>query len=212
MCTRHSFIVTRAGKVWDGFGVTDSHTTIREFAGLHANDDTVNAYEWQPPKGWPDADWEKGLTKDTEVFFPKNSHLSAMGRHIKAMYPSMTEWDSGNKIRNFPATIGGSLDVRGCDLKGVTLPATIGGSLDVSGCDLKGVTIPATIGGSLDVSGCDLKGVTIPATIGGSLDVWGCDLKGVTLPATIGGYLDVSGCDLKGVTLPATIGGYLDVS
>ena len=41
-------------------------------------------------------------------------------------------------IQNFP----GSLDLRGCDLKGVTLPRTIGGSLDLRGCDLKGVTLP----------------------------------------------------------------------
>ena len=37
---------------------------------------------------------------------------------------------------------GGSLDVRGCDLKGVKLPASVGGSLDVRGCDLKGVKLP----------------------------------------------------------------------
>jgi hypothetical protein len=35
-------------------------------------------------------------------------------------------------------------------------------SLDVSGCDLKGVKLPSTVGGSLDVSGCDLKGVKLP--------------------------------------------------
>jgi len=74
------------------------------------------------------------------------------------------------------------LDVRGCDLKGVTLPTTIEGSLDVRGCDLKGVTLPTTIGGWLDVRGCDLKGVTLPTTIEGGLYVSGCDLKGVTLP------------------------------
>ena len=74
----------------------------------------------------------------------------------------------------------GSLDVRGCDLKGVKLPGTVGGSLDVSGCDLKGVKLPGTVGSSLDVSGCDLNGVKLPGTVGGSLYVSGCDLKGVT--------------------------------
>ena len=59
----------------------------------------------------------------------------------------------------------GSLDVRGCDLKGVALPKSIGGYLDVRGCDLKGVALPKSIGGYLDVRGCDLKGVALPKKI-----------------------------------------------
>jgi hypothetical protein len=51
--------------------------------------------------------------------------------------------------------LGGSLDLRGCDLTGVTLPQTVGGSLYLSGCDLTGVTLPQTVGGSLDLRGCD---------------------------------------------------------
>ena len=62
---------------------------------------------------------------------------------------------------------GGSLDLRGCDLTGVTLPSTVGGWLDLRGCDLKGVTLPATVGGSIYLSGCDLKGVTLPKVIFG---------------------------------------------
>ena len=96
----------------------------------------------------------------------------------------------------------GYLDLRGCDLKGITLPTTIGGYLDLRGCDLKGITLPTTIDGSLYLSGCDLKGITLPTTIGGFLYLSGCDLKGITLPTTIGGYLDLSGCDLKGLTIP----------
>lgn len=99
MCNRHSFIVTRAGKVFDGLGITDSHTTIRELCGMPANDDTVNAYEWQPPKGWPDADWEDGLTKDTEVFELKLSHLRAMERHVKKIYPTMDAWNTADRFR-----------------------------------------------------------------------------------------------------------------
>jgi uncharacterized protein YjbI with pentapeptide repeats len=38
----------------------------------------------------------------------------------------------------------------------------VGGSLDLSGCDLKGITLPQSVGGSLDLSGCDLKGITLP--------------------------------------------------
>jgi hypothetical protein len=51
MCHRHSFILTRAGKVHDGMGFTDSHTTIRELAGLGDKDSSTYAFEWQPPPG-----------------------------------------------------------------------------------------------------------------------------------------------------------------
>ena len=78
--------------------------------------------------------------------------------------------------------IKGSLSLRGCDLKGLTLPQTIGGSLYLSGCDLKGITLPQTIGGWLDLSGCDLKGLTLPQTIGGWLDLRGCDLSQIEIP------------------------------
>ena len=105
----------------------------------------------------------------------------------------------------------GSLDLRGCDLSGVTLPASVGGWLDLSGCDLSGVTLPASVGGSLDLSGCDLSGVTLPASVGGWLYLRGCDLSGVTLPASVGGSLDLNGCNLSGVTLPASVGGSLDL-
>ena len=74
----------------------------------------------------------------------------------------------------YPKEYTGSLDLRGCDLSGVTLPTTIGGSLDLRGCDLSGVTLPTTIGGSLNLQGCDLSGVTLPTTIGGWLNLQGC--------------------------------------
>ena len=51
----------------------------------------------------------------------------------------------------------------------MTLPTTIGGWLNLSGCDLSGVTLPTAIGGWLNLGGCDLSGVTLPTTISGSL-------------------------------------------
>jgi hypothetical protein len=57
------------------------------------------------------------------------------------------------------------IDLRGCDLKGITLPTTIGGYLDLRGCDLKGITLPTTIGGYLYLRGCDLKGITLPKNV-----------------------------------------------
>jgi hypothetical protein len=38
--------------------------------------------------------------------------------------------------------MGGSLYLRDCDLKGITLPTSMGGYLDLRGCDLKGITLP----------------------------------------------------------------------
>jgi hypothetical protein len=86
---------------------------------------------------------------------------------------------------------------------------TIGGWLDLSGCDLTGITLPTSIGGSLNLSGCDLTGITLPTSIGRLLDLSGCDLTGITLPTSIGGSLNLSWCDLTGITLPTSIGGSL---
>jgi hypothetical protein len=105
----------------------------------------------------------------------------------------------------------GSLDLRGCDLKGITLPTSVGGSLDLSGCDLKGITLPTSVGGWLDLRGCDLKGITLPTSVTRSIYLRGCDLKGITLPTSVGGSLDLSGCDLKGITLPTSVTGSLDL-
>jgi uncharacterized protein YjbI with pentapeptide repeats len=93
----------------------------------------------------------------------------------------------------FPKSFRGSLDLSGCDIKGITLPRSVGGSLYLSGCDLKGITLPRSVGGSLYLSGCDLKGITLPTSVGGSLDLSGCDIKGITLPTSVGGSLYLSG-------------------
>ena len=105
MCKDHSFIVTRSRRVFDGCGLTDSHTTIRELAGLSPEDDTVNSYEWQPPAGWPDADFWAGITVDTEVFSLKKSHLVAIEKHLRKLYPDMAAWNAGHKIHDFPSGI-----------------------------------------------------------------------------------------------------------
>ena len=103
MCKRRSFIVTRAGNVHDGLGLTDSHTDIREFAGLPTDDSTTYAFEWQPPKGWPDADFNAGLTQDTAPiphWEMKAKHLGAIERYLRETYPDRAAWDVGDQ----PAT------------------------------------------------------------------------------------------------------------
>src|ERR1017187_211989 len=213
MCQRHSFILTRTGKVHDGYGVTDSHTVIRELAGLHANDDTVNAYEWQPPKGWPDVDWNLGLTKDLVVFETKSSHESAIERHILALYPSMDAWNAGDKYRSMEGlTVGGSLDLRVLtSAEGLVLPTTVGGYLYLSGLtSAEGLVLPTTVGGSLDLSGLtSAEGLGLPTSGGGSRGLGGLTSgEGVVLPTTVGGSLYLSVLtSAEGLVLPTTVGG-----
>src|SRR4030042_2399454 len=171
--------------------------------GVSASPD-ANGFKWAPLGEWTEApDWNEdpvcgqglhGQDRDYGGFI--------MGKRLvfcETEGPTIPV--DGNKVKVRKARIlmvglpeipkmNGNLDVRGCDLEGVTLPTSIGGGLDVSGCDLKGVTLPTSIGGWLDVRECDLKGVTLPTSTG-SLDVRECDLKGVILPTSIGGRLNV---------------------
>ena len=100
MCERHSFCLTRAAKVLDGYGLTDSHTTILDMHGLTAaQHDACNLYEWQPPKLWPDASWADGLKVDKAVFETKQRHDQAAERHVRALYPDRAAWDAADVIR-----------------------------------------------------------------------------------------------------------------
>ncbi len=188
MCTRFSFILTRVGKnggpgeVLDGFGITHSHTAIRELHGMKNTDDTVNAYEWQPPKGWPDADWMDGLTKDLEIFEPKKSHLSSMERHIRTVYPTMMEWDAPDVIR-----IPKSITVLNCDLVVV----------DGQSVDLPYVT---EVAGSIDVRQDATFTAPVLAEVSGNVDVQ----QGATFTAPVlskAGYVDVQ----QGATFTAPV-------
>jgi ribosomal protein S30 len=146
MCHRHSFIVTRSGKIHHGFGLTDSHTTIRLLAGLRHDDSSTYAFEWQPPKGWPNADWHDGLTQDTApipTWDLKASHLKAMERHVRASYPDIATWEAPDRV-SLPATI---TRIQ-CDLKvpkgaTLTLPALTEVSGDVRADQGATLTLPA---------------------------------------------------------------------
>ena len=183
MCTRHSFIVTRAGKVFDGFGMTHSHTTIREIAGLSAENDTVNAYEWQPPKGWPNAEWHDGLTKDTEVFELKSRHLSAMERHVRSIYPTMAEWNAPDVARDLPKTatkINGDLIIASGNVTALYL-TEVGGYVYVR----EGATFTAPVLTKVGSSVVVWHGATFTAPaltdVGGPVIVW----QGATFTAPV---------------------------
>jgi hypothetical protein len=99
MCERHSFCLTRAAKIIDGYGITDSHTAIMTMHGLTVEQqDKCNLYEWQPPLNWPDANWADGLTVDEAQFEPKAKATDAMERHLRSRYPDMAAWDAGDRV------------------------------------------------------------------------------------------------------------------
>jgi len=100
MCERHSFCLTRAAKVLDGYGLTDSHTTIMALHGLTTTQqDACNLYEWQPPKSWPEVSYVGGIKVDKETFVSKARHESAIERHLLARYPDRATWEAPDVIR-----------------------------------------------------------------------------------------------------------------
>jgi hypothetical protein len=104
MCERHSFLLTRTGKVLDGMGLTHSHTEIAVLHGIKsAQHDGLNACEWQPPKGWPDANWLDGLKVDRQNFEPRASHDKAMKAYLTKRFPTLAAWEA-------PETPDASLD------------------------------------------------------------------------------------------------------
>jgi hypothetical protein len=143
--------------------------------------DGANGFQWKPIGQWTIApDW-RNTAKCGHGLHGQASE--AGGQAIRGKYLVFCETRGerviidGSKIKVQTArrllinklpeglTFKSSLNLSGCDLKGITLPTTIGGSLYLSGCDLKGITLPTTIGGSLYLSGCDLKGITIPTKL-----------------------------------------------
>ena len=180
-------------KVWDISG----HSETMEHFGVEDTD---------KPDSWREAHYL--ISDEIECrFLDIDSSTPEQGEsYIRSKWPKFKDFFNDH----CPKNISCDLDLRGCDLKGITLPESIGGWLNLRGCDLKGITLPESMGGSLDLSGCDLKGITLPESIGGWLDLIECDLKGITLPESIGGSLDLRGCDLKGITLPESNGNYID--
>lgn len=92
MCNKHSFVMDHDGHCYDGGGFTQSHSMICRMWGL--NQDKVNAYEWQPPEGWPDAAWTRGFVKDRINFEEKSSHVKALERYIQEHFPTVAAWES----------------------------------------------------------------------------------------------------------------------
>ena len=124
MCQLISFFHnpnTGAIKVWDLTG----HSETQEHLKL---DDT----KWREGHYMPNGKIECRVL-DTDKYTE-----GYCNERLKEKYPtfkSFLQWCLGQSI-------GGLLDLRGCDLKGIKLPESIGGSLYLGGCDLKGIKLP----------------------------------------------------------------------
>jgi hypothetical protein len=94
MCNKYSFLLTRAGKILDGGGLTESHSEIATLHGV--DEDKCNRYEWQPPVVWPVCSnhphpFDKvmdGLFVDKEVFTPGASALKRIAAHLSERFPT----------------------------------------------------------------------------------------------------------------------------
>ena len=104
---------------------------------LHTDEDVVAAHEKSgstEPINWQDWVGHEGWRR----CFGKPPDGAVEIEAAKAMPFALPYLDKMMSLINAY----GSLDVRGCDLKGAKLPSTVGYSLDVRGCDLKGVKLP----------------------------------------------------------------------
>ena len=96
MCHKYSFVLTRSGEIFDGGGLTESHS---EIASLHqVDEDKANKYEWRPPKNWPDAEVLDGLVKDAETFELKASALKKIAGHLTARFPDQAAFEAATPI------------------------------------------------------------------------------------------------------------------
>jgi hypothetical protein len=120
----------------------NSHSKTEAALGLKPSRDANWAKcEFTPPAGAAMFDLEKWSFKIDEQRVPDwwtdeiESETIRVARAV-AKDAIVNEWP-------------GSLDLRGCDLKGITLPTSVGGWLDLSGCDLKGITLPDGLTGKV---------------------------------------------------------------
>ena len=124
-----------------------------------------NGFKWQPVGKWTEApDWHTRPICDGGLFgqSPKAAGFCKPGsrmvlcetkgrqvvvdnQKIKVQYAKIIAIGKDIPPIFFEKLVGGSLDLRGCDLKGITLPQSVGGSLYLRGCDLKGITLPQNL-------------------------------------------------------------------
>ena len=99
---------------------TDSHTSINDFHGIKGYaEDKTNKYEFCP---------------FTLTFTVDQLNTIDDSKECEKWVRSFVR---SKKFKEFYENFNSDLDLRGCDLKGITLPTSVGGSLYLRGCEKK---------------------------------------------------------------------------
>ena len=128
------------------------------------NGTSHNGFTWQPKGKWTEAlDWNTKPECNGGLFgqSPKASGFCKQGTRLVLCETKGEQIVvDGEKVKVRFAKI---IAVNGeIPFEFFKLPSL---SLDLSGCDIKGITLPESIGGWLDLRGCDIKGITLPESI-----------------------------------------------
>jgi len=102
-------------------------------------------------------------------------------------------WE-GNKLP-CNLTVGGSLYLRGAQIKTLPDNLTVGGWLDLSGAQIKTLPDNLTVGGTLYLHGTQIETLPDNLTVGGSLDLSGTQIKTLPDNLTVGGFIFSSNLD-----------------
>lgn len=90
MCSKHSLLISRDGKIFDGFGIVHSHTVIADLHNI--NEDAMNKYECEPrfdAKKENIIGWYINI--DSRVFDPEND-AAAIESYLQRVYPTVKSW------------------------------------------------------------------------------------------------------------------------
>lgn len=99
MCTYYSFIMTRDGKIYDGGGLTQSHSSIARMHKIDGMD--YNQYEYLVPTGavydlekHTETDILKWLHLDHINFEVSNGRETTIRKHLSQKFPTSKVYDS----------------------------------------------------------------------------------------------------------------------
>ena len=96
MCNKHSFVMDNEGKIYNGYGLIESHTTICSIHEL--NDDKVNKYEYNPNNTQHYSYGITGLNIDTEVFTVTLNMSKQIETYIDTYFSDVESWEKYSNI------------------------------------------------------------------------------------------------------------------
>ena len=102
MCNKHSFLVDKNGKVYNGYGILESHTHIAKIHDI--NEDNCNKYEYNPNNTANKVYGITGLLIDSDVFTANKTVVDAIEKYITTTFPTLEAWTNYSNI-NTPVTV-----------------------------------------------------------------------------------------------------------